>query len=325
MSVDAGVLTHPYEDGVLMTSSRRRPLGVRVVIAATIAVVAFFGLPGQYAQAFYIINHETITRNALPPDQVDNAALAQILVGPPPGAGAVGSDAFFSDEFRHIDNATNPTEVCARAQQAWNTFEPVILSGAQSASNGLANGPSARAAFGGLIHAQQDLYAHSNWVELNIAAGQLDRLAPPIFPTCDPAAFPTALHTGYFSLQFGNHEEPLSGCPPDGPPPGFQECHSTLNKDGPATPRGSQPVPGTNMNMYEVAAQLATTATTQLYQQIRGVVASTNGQDAATCLFQASLPQCGGAPNVPLPTELPPIPAGLTTVLPTTGLGPPPN
>ena len=78
-----------------------------------------------------------------------------------------------------------------------------------------------------------------------------------------------------------------AGCPPGGPPPGFQECHSTLNKDGPNTERGSQPVPGTNMNMFDLAAQLATRATTDLYTQIRALVASNNGENAATMLFQS--------------------------------------
>jgi hypothetical protein len=262
----------------------------------TTAVAAFFGLPAPNAQAFMIQQHETITRNALPADQVSEAAMLQILVGPPPGAGAVGTDAFFNDDWRHLDNATSPAALCSQAQQAWNTFEPIILSGSQQTGAGLADGPGARAAFGGLIHVQQDFYAHSNWVDLNIAAGQPLTLAPPIFPTCNPADFPAGLYTGYFELTpGGNHEDPLSGCPAGGPPPGFQECHSTLNKDTPNTARGSQPVPGTNMNEYDVAAQLATTATTTLYQQIRSLVASTNGENAAVLLFQAD----GGAPAGP--------------------------
>lgn len=275
-----------------MTLSRRLPRGVRVAIVAITAVAAFFGLPAQNAQAFYIQNHETITRNALPPDQVSESAMIQILVGPPPGAGAVGSDAFFSDEFRHLDNATNPTQLCAEAKQAWNTFEPLILSGSKPAAGGLADGPEARAAFGGLLHVQQDFYAHSNWVDLNIAAGQPEKVAPAIFPTCNPAGFPAALHTGYFALDLGNHEDPLTGCPGGGPPPGYQECHSTLNKDGPSTVRGSQPVAGTNMTEYDLAAQLATTASTALYQQIRSLVAKSNGENAAVLLFQAD----GGGP-----------------------------
>jgi hypothetical protein len=291
-----------------MSVSRRLRLGVPVVIAATTAVAALFGLPMPKAQAFFSQNHERIVRAALPPEQVSEAAMIQILVGPPPGAGAVGTDVFFFDEFRHIDNAMNPADICARGQQAWNTFVPVILSGSQPVGAGLANGPSARAAFGGLVHAVEDFYAHSNWVETNIADGQLERLAPPIFPTCDPAAFPAGLQTGYFQLGLGNFGEdsfladPLSGCPPGGPPPGFQECLSTLNKDGPSTLRGSQPVPGTNMNMYDLAALLATRATTNLYQQIRGLVASNNGEGAATMLFLAD----GGPPaGEPISNALP--------------------
>jgi hypothetical protein len=279
-----------------MTLSHRLRTGLLVAFVIATTAAALFGVPAPgTANAFYVQNHETITRNALPPDQVDNTAMLQILVGPPPGAGAVGTDAFFNDDFRHLDNAKNPADLCALAQKAWNTFMPIILSGAQVAGTGLTNAPAARAAFGGLIHVQQDLYAHSNWVEINIAQGQLERLAPPIFPTCDPAAFPPELHTGYFNLDFGEHADPLAGCPPGGPPPGFVECHSALNKDGPNTLRGLVPVPGTDMNNFDLAALLATRATTQLYQQVRSLVAGDDGQCAAGNLFQADRQQpCRG-------------------------------
>ena len=226
-------------------------------------VAASFGLFAPKVQAFYIANHETITRNALPADQVSQAAMLQILYRHAPGAGAVGSDAFATDEFRHLDNSITPVDICARAKQAWDTFfSPVLLSGSQPAGADLANGPAARAAFGGLLHAQQDLYAHSNWAQRRYRRGDLWIDSPPnIFPTCNPAAFPPDLHTGYFSMDFSS-QFPLDGCPPGGPPPGFQECHLTLNKDGPTTQRGAQPVPGTDMNMYDLAAKLATTAST---------------------------------------------------------------
>jgi hypothetical protein len=262
---------------------------VKLSLVVIVASVAAFGLSAPTAQAFYVKNHETITRNALPADQVSQAAMNQILVGPPPGGGAMGSDAYATDEFRHLDNSVNPVDICARAQQAWDTFSPVVLSGSVLTPTGEVNGPAARAAFGALAHTLQDFYAHSNWVEDDIAVGQLDRLAPPIFPTCNPVDFPADLHTGYFNIDFSS-EFPLGGCPAAGPPPGFQECHSTLNKDGPNTIRGGQPVPGTNMNMYDLAVQLATRATTDLYVQVRDLVATTNGQDAATALFQQGGP-----------------------------------
>jgi hypothetical protein len=252
-------------------------------------VTALLALPAPKSQAFYIQSHERITRDALAPVGVDNAAMNQILVGPPPGAGAVGSDAYSFDEFRHIDNAKNPADICARSEQAWNFFTPIVLTGAQPVGpNGsdLVNGASARAAFGGLAHALQDFYSHSNWVEDNIAVGQLDRLAPPLMPKCDPATFPPGLHTGYFSMDYSS-QFPLDGCPPGGPPPGFAECHSTLNKDAWDTPRGIVPVPGANMNYFDLASRLATRATVDVYWQVRGLVADRYGECAATNLFQA--------------------------------------
>ena len=131
------------------------------------------------AQAFYVKYHETITRNALPADQVSQLAVNQILIGPPPGGGAMGSDVFATDEFRHLDNSINPVDVCNRAQQAWDLFSPVVLSGSVLNGNVEVDGPGARAAFGALLHTQQDFYAHSNFVDDNIAIGRFHRLAPP--------------------------------------------------------------------------------------------------------------------------------------------------
>lgn len=174
----------------------------------TVAVAAFTGLTAPSANAFYVQNHAAITRAALP--QIPPDVMAQIDLGPPPGAGVVGSDAFYADNFRHLDNAKNAAEMCGLALQAWNTFAPVILSGSRVVGGGaLADGPAARAAFGGLAHTQQDFYAHSNYVEDSVAIGQPYRIAPPIFPTCDPGAFPANFHTGYFELG-ASHDDPLA-------------------------------------------------------------------------------------------------------------------
>lgn len=181
---------------------------------------------------------------------------------------------------------------------AWNFYIPLVLNGAQATGPGgadLVDGPEARAAFGGLAHALQDFYGHTNWVEDNIAVGQLERLAPPLMPTCDPATLPAGLHSGYFNVDFGNHEDPLSGCPPAGPPAGFVECHSELNKDGWSTPRGIIAVPGTNWNNFDLAALLATRATTDLYQQVRALIVNNAGECVAANLFQADRQQpCWG-------------------------------
>jgi hypothetical protein len=265
-------------------------------------------LPTPKANAFFVQNHETITREALP--GVSDTAMTQILVGPLPGAGAVGTDAFFNDHFRHLDNSPNPGQMCAYAQQAWNTFDPVVLSGSRQVGADLADGPAARAAVGALLHVAQDFYAHSNWVDT-----QGNQMAPPVLPTCDAAAFPAGLYTGYFELGAPppTVDNPLSGCPATGPPPGFQQCHSTLNKDGPSTQNGSQLVAGTNQTKYDVAAQLAIPATVTLYNQIRAQVASTNGENAATLLFgtgaapAASPAPAPSAPAVGSPTNWAPL------------------
>ena len=43
--------------------------------------------------------------------------------------------------------------------------------------------------------------------------------------------------------------------------------------------------------MYDVAAQLATTASTNLYTQLRGLVTTANGENAANMLFQSGGPE----------------------------------
>jgi hypothetical protein len=283
-----------------MTLSRRHPLGVLVVVVAGLAAVASLVVFAPRAQAFYVKYHETTTRNALPADQVSQLAVNQILLGLPPGGGAMGSDAFATDEFRHLDNSINPVDICSRAQQAWDVFSPVVLGGSVLNGGVEADGPAARAAFGALLHTQQDFYAHSSWVEENVAIGQLDRIAPAIFPTCNPADFPADLHTGYYSINFAQ-QFPLEGCPAGGPPPGFQECHTVLNKDGPHTLRGSQVIPGTTQTMYAVASTLATRASTDLFFMVRDWVAAANGQDAAVQLFQQGgpMPSLSNIPNLP--------------------------
>src|ERR1700754_4756965 len=114
-----------------MVAPRRSRLGPLAVIVAGAVVTALLAVPAPESQAFYIQNHERVTRDALVPVGVDNTAMNQILVGPPPGAGAVGSDSYFFDELPSIDDAKNPAEICARTEEAWNFFTPIVLKVAQ--------------------------------------------------------------------------------------------------------------------------------------------------------------------------------------------------
>ena len=169
---------------------RPTPSPLLLVIAAIAAAVALVGVPAPTAQAFDPPFHERIVRDALTPDLVDNTAMIQILAGPPPGIGAIGSDLSPAQAFRHFDNAKNPADICTRARDAWNFYIPAVTSGARPAGPGftvLVNGPGARSAFGGLAHALADFYSHSNWVELNAAAGQPEQTRPPAFPHMRPS------------------------------------------------------------------------------------------------------------------------------------------
>lgn len=279
-----------------MTFFRRLKMGSAL---AGVAVVAGATFASPTAQAFYPQFHDSITRNALPGDMVDHTALLQILGDVSIGAGAVGSDVFATDAFRHFDSAATPGDVCIRAQDAWNFYTPLILNGAvETGPDGteLVDGPGARAAFGGLAHALQDFYSHTNWVELNVP-GSPEALAVGLFPSCDPGSLPAGLSSGFFSLQDGT-----DGCPDGGPPPGFEFCHETINKDGFTTPEGGKQlpegvvVPGVSLvNYFDLASLLATRATTDLYWQVRTLVVDAvngrggNGECVANNLFHADL------------------------------------
>ncbi|MGK2880812.1 MAG: hypothetical protein ACSLE6_08455 [Mycobacterium sp.] len=264
------------------------------------AIVASASFASPTANAFYPNFHDTVTRAALPPDLVDNAAMVEILGNASVGAGAVGSDVFLTDAFRHFDSAATPADICIRATDAWNFFTPLVMNGAvETGPDGteLIDGPGARSAFGGLLHAVQDFYAHSNWVELNVAANNPEALVGGLFPGCDPAALPADLSTGFFALQDGT-----DGCPDGGPPPGFAFCHEEINKDGFTTPEGGKLLPEgvvvtdvPLVNYFDLASLLAARASTDTYWQVRTLVVDTvngrggNGECVANNVFFADL------------------------------------
>src|SRR5215472_12104698 len=87
----------------------------------------------------------------------------------------------------------------------------------------------ARADFGALMHAVEDFYSHSNWLE----TGQ--RNLAPIIPACAGLGLLGTLQTGFFRPDL---YDPISGCPMDAsgnpaPPAPFMYCHLTLHKDAP--------------------------------------------------------------------------------------------
>jgi hypothetical protein len=242
-------------------------IATRVLVS--LSAGCLFAFP---AAAFKLGPHEQILRTSVLP-LVGAAPFDQMVGDLLSGQGNLGSDQHQFDEFRHFDSAPSRTAVCDRATAAWNRFYIAIRDGVQPQNapefdqvGGLAE---ARSAFGALTHALQDFYAHSNWVELYIAAGQQPQIATALFPTCVPAALPAGLETGYFSLAYG-----LGGCPNSPlndawiPPAGFSFCHETLNKDSEQTRHGRELVPGSTQTYHALAAQLAAAHTAVLYNLV---------------------------------------------------------
>jgi hypothetical protein len=222
--------------------------------------------------------HEQILRSTVRP-RVGVMPFDQILGTFPSGLGNLGSDRHQFDDFRHFDSAPSRQTVCDRANAAWSKFSGEIRGLVQPQNapeydqiGGLAD---ARSSFGALTHALQDFYAHSNWIELHLAAGQPPPIATALFPNCVPTALPAGLETGYFDLSHG-----LSGCPYSPlndawiPPAGFSFCHETLNKDSDQTRHGRELVPGTNTTYHAIAVQLATDHTLALYNLVLSQLAA---------------------------------------------------
>jgi hypothetical protein len=85
--------------------------------------------------------------------------------------------------------------------------------------------------FGQYLHAIQDFYAHSNWIELQVAQNVVPPLAP-IQYGCDSSTLPNGLTTGYFDVWSpfdfcGPTNAPAGAQPPPRPPArsGFTLCH----------------------------------------------------------------------------------------------------
>jgi hypothetical protein len=203
--------------------------------------------------AFEASVHEQIVTAALS-GKVSSEALSLIRLA------NVASDADQFSHWRHFDNAPTPAVLC----QEWSAGIDTLLKEAVqfSAPEGdalasLADRPTALKAFGNATHAIEDFYSHTNWVELSLRTPGMPRLAPLFSTSCDLGAFPR-LQSGYYNIRYG-----LGGCPPSGPPPPFEYCHSQLNKDGDHN-EGHASATGA-MTYHQLAVQLATEATAELW------------------------------------------------------------
>ncbi|MBP7002316.1 hypothetical protein [Amaricoccus sp.] len=252
---------------------RPRPRPFAAISSFLLAVSVGLALTAGTAAAFKPGPHVEITRQGLG-TRVSTDALSEFTGNLLLGSGNIGSDLHQLDGSRHIDSAPGPQAVCDRANAAWSTFYGTIRDSIQPYYppdyDQLLGVPQARSAFGALLHALQDFYSHSNWVELFIAAGQSPPLATQLFPTCQASSLPAGLMTGYFGLEWG-----IAGCPYSAisnawiPPAGFAYCHETLNKDSDQSLHGRELVPGSSKTYHALAAELAAAHTRLLYDTVR--------------------------------------------------------
>jgi hypothetical protein len=145
----------------------------------------------------------------------------------------------------HFDSAKDPTQICDR----WRAGPRQLLDdtarfAVEAFRRDIKDPPgedrvshwrqAALVNFGEYLHAIQDFYAHSNWIELAVVQGKPLGLAP-ILDGCDVSKLPPDLVSGYF-----DPTTPPDFCgPPNAPRPpagsGFRYCH------GPADPQTLKP------------------------------------------------------------------------------------
>jgi hypothetical protein len=151
----------------------------------------------------------------------------------------------------HFDSANSPTVICSRwragpdallaeaERQAVETFR-IVPTDAPGFDRLGTHRAEALRLYGQYLHAIQDFYTHTNWIELHLDPTTQVTLTsiPPIAPIqqgCDVQALPKELQSGLFDFNTANLFATISGGSPDfcGPvtaprPPqnsGFRYCH----------------------------------------------------------------------------------------------------
>ena len=165
---------------------------------------------------------------------------------------------------RHFDNAPNREILCDRWKRGLKTYMDSAIdlsSPTHNATPLLKDRKRALCAFGAATHALADFYAHTNWVELSMAQGDYETLAPLLGDVCSVNDFPVGLESGYFNLRYG-----VRGCPKAGPPPGYTFCHEQIAKDHPDRGHGAEYIQTAGRTYHALAVSLASRATFQLWK-----------------------------------------------------------
>lgn len=207
--------------------------------------------------------HEAIIRLALG-GRLAPAALGVVI------AANKRSDLHQCAAERHFDNGPDRAALCALWRRGLSAYMGRALARCAppgDSAHRLANRRGALRAFGLATHALADFYAHTNWVELAVARGDIPTPAPLLGETLTPANLPEGLQSGYFSLRHG-----LSGCPHHNgrpcPPAGFTHCHAQLNKDAPHRGHGAERSAPGGPTYHELAVDLAISTTRDAWQSL---------------------------------------------------------
>jgi hypothetical protein len=147
----------------------------------------------------------------------------------------------------HFDSAADPTAIC----DLWKRGSDSLLNEAarfavEAFRRNVADPPEsnrvaqfrqqALTAYGQYLHAQQDFYAHTNWIERRVAQRRMPDVAP-IWSTCDVAKLPAGLQSGFFRFDITalTTDAPDFCGPIAGPRPpansGFRQCHGPPHPD----------------------------------------------------------------------------------------------
>jgi len=198
-----------------------------------------------FVPQFQIQYHAALTEQACPDDPTIRANLPTIV------AANVATDLNQFESALHFDNCTFDLGV-QRIDDLWQLIE----SGVEV---------NRYVIFGTMIHTVQDFYAHSNWIELQVAQSPI--------PVWDLvlASLPASIVSGTFFL-----DSPKE-CGPDAP------THSQLNKDSPDSEEGRKTVPsGPNQGktLFDLAFAAALGATTVQFARLQATigVASPDGR-----------------------------------------------
>lgn len=168
----------------------------------------------------------------------------------------------------HFDNLFDPWDV--------DIYWYILKENAKDALTKLGDPIDRLFLIGIVLHAVQDFYSHSNWVELWDQYFDEKAFCPLCFPTWDEAAtshdsdvqnwfnmildmiLDEFLHTGAYKAKEV--------------PPWAEETHDDLNKDAPNSARGqivSRSYPGCGTTYFEVALAVATKATREWLERFK--------------------------------------------------------